>query len=189
MEAKKRHSHIQLAHSYWKNHLQNDSQHTSWAIDATCGNGHDTHFLAKICEGVISIDIQEKAIENAKQTAESSNIFYFCQSHENYPTLAYENPISLIVYNLGYLPGGDKGLTTLTPSTLSSLELAMDLLASGGLISITCYPGHLEGKAEEKALISLAEGLDVKLWNVCHHRWLNRKDAPSLLLLQKNPIN
>lgn len=180
MEAKRRHSHIQLAHSYWQNHVQEDA----WAIDATCGNGYDTHFLAKICEGVISIDVQEKALESARQGAQK-NISFFCQSHEDFPPLAYEKPISLIVYNLGYLPGGDKGLTTFTSSTLKSLERAMEILLPGGLISITCYPGHPEGACEEKALISLAEGLEAKSWNVCHHRWLNRNKAPSLLLLQK----
>ncbi|MDN3506542.1 MAG: class I SAM-dependent methyltransferase [Simkaniaceae bacterium] len=181
MEAKRRHSHIALAHSYWQNHVQKDT----WAIDATCGNGKDTSFLAQICTGVISIDIQEKALESARQEA-GENVSFFCQSHEEFPSQAYEKPISLIVYNLGYLPGGDKGLTTLTSSTLKSLNRAMEILLPGGLISITCYPGHPEGANEEEALLTFAKGLDPKNWSACHHRWLNRNKAPSLLLLEKS---
>ena len=55
----------------------------------------------------------------------------------------------LIVYNLGYLPGSDKLLTTKTSSTLLSVEKALSLIAPNGAISITCYPGHEEGKKEE----------------------------------------
>ncbi|NGX59712.1 MAG: hypothetical protein KR126chlam3_00869 [Chlamydiae bacterium] len=177
------HSHLDLAHQYWQKVAQKDS----WAIDATCGNGYDTLFLAKICAGVIAIDIQEKAIENTRSLIQDlSHVHFFCQSHVDFPKSANEKPISLIVYNLGYLPGGDKELTTLSSSTLESLSSAMEIVLPGGLISLTCYPGHPEGAHEEKALLGVASGLDPKRWTICHHQWKNRQKAPSLLLLQKN---
>ena len=49
---------------------------------------------------------------------------------------------SLIVFNLGYLPGGDKQVTTESDSTLSAVEAALDLLNKDGLICITMYSGH-----------------------------------------------
>jgi hypothetical protein len=87
------------------------------------------------------------------------------------------------VYNLGYLPGGKKSITTQTDTTLESVKLSLELLADDGAISITCYPGHEEGAREEKELLAFAETLSSKEWNVCQHKWLNRPRSPSLLWL------
>ncbi len=182
MEDKRRNAHLHLAHSYWKN----STHKQAWAIDATCGNGHDTKVLSEIFEGVIAIDIQKVALRSTQsRLGDLPHIHYFHQSHASFPSLAYNNPISLIVYNLGYLPGGDKENTTQTATTLESIRSALSLILEGGLISITCYPGHLEGAQEEEALMELAKGLDPSTWSVCHHRWLNKNRAPSLLLLEK----
>ncbi len=178
----KRQTHLSLAHSYWEKTIQSGD----WAIDATCGNGHDTLKLSQICEGVISLDIQEKALEITKERLDqSANVHLFLQSHAELPPLATQVPVRLIVYNLGYLPGGNKKLTTRVSSTLQSLQWAQEILLPGGMISITCYPGHPEGQLEEKALIEMAAKLSPFAWDVCHHQWLNRNLAPSLLLLEK----
>ncbi|NGX38291.1 MAG: hypothetical protein K1000chlam2_01464, partial [Chlamydiae bacterium] len=113
-------SHLDLAYEYWQKILRKDD----WAIDATCGNGRDTARLAPLCQGLIALDIQEKAIENTRLLLEGK-AHLFRQSHETFPPLAYEKPIRLIVYNLGYLPGGDKDLTTRVESTLKSLQNAL----------------------------------------------------------------
>src|SRR5438046_2446562 len=106
-------SHLDLAHQIWAK----AAQPGDWAIDATCGKGHDTLFLAPHSEGVIGLDIQEKALENTRNLVTGNEkVHLFCQSHETLPDLA--KPIKLIVYNLGYLPGSDKALTTQVQSTL-----------------------------------------------------------------------
>lgn len=182
MEDKRRNAHLHLAHSYW----EKQPHEGTWAIDATCGNGHDTKVLSEIFEGVIAIDIQQVALDNTRSLLGNlSHIHYFHQSHASFPPLAHLKPISLIVYNLGYLPGGNKEKTTHTTTTLESIRRALVLVSKSGLISITCYPGHSEGAREEKALLELAKGLDPSIWSVCHHRWLNKNRAPSLLLLEK----
>ena len=59
-------SHIDLAHQYWKNLLLPGDH----AIDATCGNGHDSIFLAKILldSGKLkAFDKQSSAIEAKKK--------------------------------------------------------------------------------------------------------------------------
>jgi hypothetical protein len=183
MEGKRHFSHLDLAKTYWAKCVQKDT----WAIDATCGNGHDTLMLSQICSGVIALDVQEKALANTRmRLSANANVHFFCQNHESFPKLSYEKPISLIVYNLGYLPGGNMELTTLSSTTLKSLSTALDIIIGGGLISLSCYPGHSEGAREEKDLLAFAKGLDPKIWSVCHHQWINRSNAPSLLLLQKN---
>lgn len=176
-------SHLDLAHQKWAQIAQKGF----WAIDATCGNGHDTAYLAGLFSGVVALDIQQVAIDHTKSRCEGLNsVHFFLQSHETFPQMAHDNPIMLIVYNLGYLPGGKKSETTLTSTTMQSVASGLKLLQPGGLMSITCYPGHGEGAKEEIALLQYAKNLDPRLWSVCHHRFVNRLKSPSLLLLQKS---
>lgn len=47
-------------------------------------------------------------------------------------------------YNLGWLPGGDKSITTKLEDTLQSIEAAKRLVKHGGMISVMLYRGHAE---------------------------------------------
>lgn len=191
---------VYLQFPFYQNHL--DFAHRLWnvlikrnacVIDATCGNGHDTLFLARLLDEVgggtlHSIDIQEKAIILARQKLSdariSSPIHWHCKSHENFPPFIEDQSVDLIVYNLGYLPGGDKTLTTQTESTLQSIHNGLQLLKPGGCISVTAYPGHPEGKEEEAALRKLFQDLSPKQYCITHTKFLNRKLSPSHFLLQ-----
>jgi SAM-dependent methyltransferase len=170
--------HLNLARTYWQNHLKS----SDLAIDATCGNGHDTVFLAELCS-VIAIDIQNMALQNTESLLLRANKKAILQrlSHAEIDTLPLPHPPRLIVYNLGYLPHGDKSITTKLESTLQAVEKSLQILAPDGALSITCYPGHEEGLREEKALEEWASTLPADKWSVCHHKWLNRTRAPSLL--------
>lgn len=173
--------HLILAKETWKNFLKK----CDLAIDATCGNGHDTLFLAELCS-VIGLDIQEAAIQNTEELLKKHAKEVVLQriSHEKIDEVPLPRSPQLIVYNLGYLPKGDKRITTMTESTLASVKKGLELLAPGGALSITCYPGHDEGSKEEKALETWAAGLFSDRWLVCHHKWLNRKGAPSWLWIR-----
>lgn len=184
---------VHLAHVYWKDYLSiGDS-----AIDATCGNGHDTLFIAKnilsVDQGKIySLDIQTQALAQTRDhlcqnlSPEILKRVELIQScHSCFPQEIRPKTIKLIVYNLGYLPGGNKEITTSFETTLSSIEKAMDLVADNGLISITCYPGHAAGKIEQTKILKLVEDLHPWKWICCHHVWINRNEAPSLFLLQR----
>lgn len=183
------HSHLELARFYWNMILQPED----WAIDATCGNGKDTLQLGKFSlGGVIGLDKQQIAIDNThfllknnlpKEQYEKMHLF--CMSHIHFPILAYKHPIRLITYNLGYLPGSDKKITTITEDTLKSLNSALELLAAGGLITLCCYPGHTEGAKEQTLLIQRAQELPSSQYVICHHTWPNKYKSPSLLLIQK----
>lgn len=183
------HSHLELARFYWKMVLQAED----WAIDATCGNGKDTVQLGKFpLGGVIGLDKQQIAIENTRsllknnlQKEQYEKMHLFCTSHTHFPLLAYERPIRLIIYNLGYLPGSDKKITTITEDTLKSFTSALELLIPGGLITICCYPGHEEGAKEQTFLIQKAQQLSPSRYIICHHTWPNKYNSPSLLLIQK----
>lgn len=176
-------SHLDLAHTYWARLITPEDT----VIDATCGNGWDTLALAQCHPSLlIALDIQEEALKNTKRLLNENGLLHkaslYLQSHESFPPV--EN-VKLIVYNLGYLPGGDKSRTTLEGTTLQSLQRAAELVVDGGAISITCYPGHPEGEKEQTAVVQWVKTLDPQVWNVCHHQWLNRHKSPSLLFLQK----
>lgn len=186
-------SHLDLAHQYWRRLLQEGD----WVVDATCGKGRDTLFIASCLRdkaewGIISLDIQSEALIRTSElldvhlsAQEKSPIHLIEQSHITFPPIAYQHPIRLIVYNLGYLPGGDKNTTTQVSSTLSSVEAALNLLSPGGVISLMCYPGHPEGAKEELALLEKLSLLSPSDWSVLHHKALNREASPSLILVQK----
>jgi SAM-dependent methyltransferase len=180
--------HLKLAKEYWKSHLKN----SDLAIDATCGNGHDTLFLSELCS-VVGLDIQPLAIQNTEAllAKHMKKAVLHRLSHEKIDTLPLPHPPNLIVYNLGYLPHGNKAITTQTESTLESVKKSLEMLAPGGALSITCYPGHDEGLREEHALEMWAASLPSDKWTVSHHKWLNRDRAPSLLWIQalKDPLS
>lgn len=176
--------HIQLAHRFWQDHLKEGDG----AIDATCGNGQDTLFLCDLpLAYVIGIDIQPSAIQKTQTllTEKQKKASLYQQCHSAWETIALPFAPRLIVYNLGYLPGSDKRLTTQLETTLQSIEKALVLLGEKGALSITLYPGHTEGAREEEALLDWAKALVSHEWIVSHHRWINRPRSPSLLWIVK----
>jgi hypothetical protein len=171
--------HLALAKHYWRAHLKPNDL----AIDATCGNGHDTLFLSELCH-VIGLDIQPEAIVKTGTLAPKALLHHLSHAEMDRVPLPYAP--RLIVYNLGYLPGGNKAITTQAASTLESVKKSLGLLACDGALSITCYPGHEEGLREEQALLAWAESLPRQTFSVCYHKWLNRPRSPSLLWIRKN---
>jgi SAM-dependent methyltransferase len=165
--------HLEKAHTFWREHLKTDDH----VIDATCGNGKDTAVLAGLVpEGhVYALDIQEAALEKARGMYE--NVSYHLQCHTQ---LTQDERVRLVVYNLGYLPGGDKSITSETRTTLMSVARALELLPLGGALSITCYPGHAEGAREEKALQEWSKSLSQ---DVQWYRW--KEGSPTLLIVIK----
>jgi len=189
--------HLHLAHQLWRALLAPGDT----VIDATCGKGQDTLRLAQLvtgpagaCGQVIGVDLQPQALEQAQNrlalhlsTPSYSRVRWHQGCHSQLGHLPWVRALTpaprLVVYNLGYLPGGDKSITTRVESTLSSLEGVAPWWPGGGALSITCYPGHPEGAEEERAILAWAARLPSATWLVRHHRWINRPEAPSLFWL------
>lgn len=185
--------HLALSKTYWKTHLKPGDI----VIDATCGNGQDTLYLSQILlsdpeSTIFAFDIQPEAILNTENLLKKNlsrdhfrRVLLHRRSHLELTAVPYPFSPRLIVYNLGYLPGGKKTLTTLTETTLESVKMSLQLLADDGAISITCYPGHEEGAKEEQALLAFTQNLSAQNWAVCYHRWLNRPQSPTLLWIEQ----
>lgn len=129
-------------------------------VDATIGNGNDSLFISNyLKEGhLYGFDIQNKALENTKKLLDENHFTNYTLFLENNKNIEQKlnhlkNKISLVIYNLGYLPGGDKNITTNTEDTIKSLKGSLNLLNHKGIILMTIYPGHLEGKKEGEHII------------------------------------
>ena len=133
------------------------------AIDATCGNGYDTIFLAKVVGEtgrVYGFDIQQEAINNTERHIEQENLhnvdlFIACHSEiSQWIDQQYLIPIKAIMFNLGYLPGSDKSIITQAETTLKALNSALNIISVNGLITVIVYPGHHGGEIESNAVFS-----------------------------------
>lgn len=136
-----------LAHNLLTHYINENSI----VVDATCGNGNDTLFLAKNVKYVHAFDIQQQAITNTKTlTSNFSNISFYHQSFETITSTIsnYDG----VIFNLGYLPGSDKLIKTNYEVTIKTLSLLHE--RKTGFILVVVYPGHVEGFLESVAIQS-----------------------------------
>ena len=132
------------------------------AIDATAGNGYDTLFLARrVGESgrVFAFDLQPQALRQARARLQAAGlaarVTWHCLGHEHMDRViprSWHPRLRAAMFNLGYLPHGDKRLTTTAATTLAALERAIGLLAPGGRISLIAYTGHPGGMEECEAV-------------------------------------
>lgn len=131
------------------------------ALDATAGNGFDTIFLSRTVgdHGVVYAgDIQAEAIQRVSQKLEAegcANVRLIQGSHESlaeWIPIEEQGRVGAIMFNLGYLPRGDKAVTTTSHSTLKALDQCLALLRPQGVLSLVAYPGHAAGYVETLAV-------------------------------------
>lgn len=165
-------------------------------VDATCGTGHDTAVLASSAgsEGIVyAFDIQKAAIEQTAERLDELGIAYSCGSQASGVVLingsftdmgsyVRESSVSAVVFNLGYLPGGDHNITTKADATLQGLETAVRMVKPGGIVTVVLYDGHEEGKKEKAAVLKWAEELDPGKYHAAYVSLINQKNAPPEIL-------
>ncbi|NLP17885.1 MAG: methyltransferase domain-containing protein [Firmicutes bacterium] len=158
------------------------------AIDATAGNGHDTVFLARLVgsKGKIwAFDIQVEAIKNTEERLEKENlrqrVNLLLQGHENM-AVYIKKPVGAIMFNLGYLPGGDHSIITRPDTTISAVKSGLKLLRPGGIMTIVMYTGHTDGGTEAAQLKRFCHTLNQKDYHVLSYCFLNQQNHPPQLL-------
>lgn len=161
-------------------------------VDATMGNGYDTFFLWEQVgpSGIVySFDIQKKSLEATRKrlkennvTIDSSNIKLILDGHENMGNYV-KHSIDTVMFNLGYLPGGDKEIITKPATTIKALSIALSLLKKGGIASLIIYYGHLGGLQEKDALLKYVNSLDDSKYTVLCCNYINHKNNPPIILI------
>ena len=161
------------------------------AVDFTMGNGYDTEFLSKtVGENghVYAFDIQQQAVESTAKHLEEvgcpKNYTLIHDSHHNVKNYVH-TPFRAGMFNLGWLPGGDKSITTLRETTLPAIEAAIDLMDENGIINIAIYTGHEEGDAEGKMICEYLSGLS--RFKVCATKVkiLNSPNSPYFIIVER----
>lgn len=159
-------------------------------IDATMGNGHDTELLCRLAGAggqVLAFDIQKTALWNtAKRLQESGapdNYRLILDSHSHMEQYADADSISCIVFNFGYLPGGDHALATRPDTSIAAIEQGLRLLKKGGLMSLCIYSGKDSGFEERDVLLAFLKELDPKKYLVVLSSYYNRPNDPPVPVL------
>lgn len=163
-------------------------------VDATLGTGQDCLKLCRLVgEGgkVYGFDVQSAALERTSELLRrhglSGRAVLTLAGHERMGEFVPPG-IRLAAFNLGWLPGSDKRVTTLRETTLPALRAALSLLSGFGMAVLCVYPGHEEGRREEEALLAFAGGLPPNRYTVLWQRFLNGgAGAPSCLMIEKLP--
>jgi hypothetical protein len=107
-------------------------------------------------------------------------------SHHNVKNYVHE-PIKAGMFNLGYLPGSDKTVTTMRETTLPAIEAAIELMGRDAIILVAVYPGHKEGEEEGKLICEYLSSLS--RYRVCATlvKILNSPTSPYFIMVETKP--
>ncbi|RFB17878.1 16S rRNA (cytosine(1402)-N(4))-methyltransferase [Bacillus sp. HNG] len=163
-----------------------------YAVDATIGNGHDTAMLASLVGDsghVFGFDIQREAIESTtsrlKEQELLNRVSLFHKSHNQLLTTIPKEAhgkIAGAVFNLGYLPGGNKEIVTKPDSTIEAIEQLLSLMKPEGIIVLVVYHGHDEGAVERDRLLEYCSTLDQQRAHVLMYRFMNQMNNPPFII-------
>ena len=157
-------------------------------VDATCGTGQDTVSLARaVGESgkVYAFDIQQEALTHTEERLKEEGLSNVQLIHESFTAMGRYVPdgsSAAVVFNLGYLPGGDHSITTTAEETLNGLDAALRTIVDDGIVTVVMYDGHEEGSEEKAAVLEWAEKLDAGKYHVVYADMLNQKNNPPEIL-------
>ena len=156
-------------------------------VDATAGNGKDALFLAQNSSANAELwlfDIQTRALkasENLLAAADmDKNVYYIKDNHADIDK-HINKPIDIIMFNLGYLPGSNRTVTTDAQNTLIAIDKSLKLLKSGGIITVVAYPGYPTGKIETEHVYEYLARLEQRHFTVGVWNMLNQVNNPPIL--------
>jgi hypothetical protein len=180
---------VSMAKHIFHQHIQSGDV----VLDATCGRGKDTLFLAGLVGKygqVYAMDIQVAAINSTygllKDKGLMDRVILIKDNHVNLLEHLHGVSPRAALFNLGYLPGGDKKIITRPDTTIEALNQTLTFLAVGGWISIVFYTGHEGGREEYEAVSRYLAGLPQSLVTVMEWKYLNQLNhPPGLLLIHK----
>ena len=139
-------------------------------------------------ERVIAFDIQQEAVDstNALLAARGLRAEVHLDSHSNMANYAEPETVDCIVFNLGWLPGGDHRIFTHADTSFAAISAGLELLKKGGLMCVTIYHGGATGFEERDTLLELLREIDSDRFQVIStffHNW--KKEPPIPIFIYK----
>lgn len=192
MNRSSQHRGIQDTQTILRDQLMRSIMPGDLVIDATAGRGRDTLFLAQ-CVGengrVFAFDIQEEALLVTQTLLEEHHLLDRVELvHESHSEISQFVPqgIKAAVFNLGYLPGSTRVITTRPETTVQAVKQSLGLLTENGIVALTVYRGHEGGLGESKAIIDFLTLLPKKDFSVLQGIYLNQGElSPYWIMIQK----
>ena len=183
--------------AFAKKLLENAAGHGDIVVDGTIGNGHDTLFLAELVgkNGIIyGFDVQEAALLATEERLREYNVHeravLIKEGHETLSThisKEHHGKIKGAIFNLGYLPGSDKTITTKADTTIAAIKQLLEIMAPEGIIVLVIYHGHPEGALERDELLTFCRQLDQKKARILQYQFINQKNnAPFIIAIEKS---
>ena len=144
------------------------------AIDATVGNGYDALFLGHRVgpKGrVLGFDVQKAALAGAREILKFvGSIDHVSLIHDSHTRLADYLPAGALIhaamFNLGYLPRGNRQIFTRPETTVLALRSVLEHLAERGRVTLLAYRGHEGGVPEYQGVRKFLEELPEDEWLV-----------------------
>lgn len=172
----------EYCHRFLKEHIGENDR----CIDATAGNGYDTEFLCRLVGPngkVYAFDIQEQALRHTRERLQGADCedraVLILAGHETMAEYVTEE-VSAIVFNFGYLPGGDHQIATKAGTSLAAIRQGMGLLQVGGVMTLCIYSGGDTGYEEKERIMGFLRKVDSKKWLVIASEYWNRKNDPPM---------
>lgn len=170
-------------------------------IDATVGNGHDTLFLLReigVGGRVVGFDVQQEALDATRERVQRQapvamdRLHLVHDGHEAMRAHLDDEAVGVVgavMFNLGYLPGGDHSIITEPETTCTALDASAELLRPSGVITIVAYSGHAGGKDEVRAVESWTASLPQDEFRALSYRFVNQtNDPPRLFAVEKHSV-
>lgn len=174
---------VQLAHEFLAAHVKEGDL----CIDCTAGRGNDTAFLCSLVGKtgrVIAFDIQEAAVDSTRALLEERGYAdvgeVHLASHSRIDEFAEKDSVSAIVFNFGWLPGGDHKINTRSDTSLEAIEKGLGLLKANGVMSLSIYYGRDTGTEERDAILSYLRTLPLMEYTVIVSEFVNRPNDPPI---------
>ena len=162
-------------------------------VDATMGNGKDTLFLCELVGEtgrVFAFDVQAEAVERTRERVKDagfeSRTTLLLSGHETMGEHIAQ-PVQAVMFNLGWLPGGNKAITTLRETTLPAIRDAISLMDRDAILNIAVYPGHKEGDAEGQMILDYLAGISRHRVCATLVKIVNSPTSPFFIVVETKP--
>lgn len=173
--------------AWCQNMIRMQATEGGFYIDATMGKGNDTLLLCELAgeEGkVLAFDVQEKALEATKKRLEEHQVLdraeLILDGHQHMDQYAKKESADVICFNFGYLPGGDHAIATSAQTSIQAVEMGLEILKQGGMMSLCIYSGGDTGFEEKEALLDYVKKLSAKEYTVIVNEYYNRENNPPM---------
>jgi hypothetical protein len=156
-------------------------------IDATMGKGNDTLMLCELAGEageVFAFDIQRQAVDATGTLLEKHDVtakyHLILDGHENMDNYVQPGSADVICFNFGYLPGGDHEIATKASTSIIAIQKGLELLKSGGMMSLCVYSGGDTGFEEKDCILNYLTELSAKEYTVIVNQYFNRGNNPPM---------